>query len=283
MSELFEPFMMGNVHAPDDPKCPFCPKKKNEEHYKTYGGAENDGGKLGNLVNEAGKFATSTESDARPKDGKQGKDGRQNQAFADTAGETLGEVKQQDHEWKFQAHHAISGNQCLKGDPVEQFIKEGGRVKYDTGYSVNNPQNGVWLPSFPEDGVAWPDDPAEKFRMAKQAMDKFHRQFHLGHHNIAADVDGMDPETDEKYVDHVKTHLKVLNGVLQTWEAHCPEASGEEKPLGNPRIHSALDHLSDHIIKILKGAPARWNIFVSRHARDYTIKTRNPTAKLDFE
>lgn len=281
MTELLEPFMMGLVHQPDDPKCPFCPQKKNEEHYKTYGGVENDGGKLGNLVNEPKKFATSTESDARPKDGALGKDERPNQSFKDS--EPLTTVKCSDVEWKFQAHHAISGNQCLKGHAVEKFIIAGDKIKYDTGYSVNNPQNGVWLPSFPEDGIAWPDKPADKFELAKKAMDKFHRQFHLGHHNISVDVDGMDTDTDENYAEYVKDKLDDLHTVLSTWKAHCPGKEDDGKHLGNPKIHNALDHVSEHIINNLKGSPSSWSFYVSRHARDYTIKTRNPNIKLDFE
>ena len=282
MAELLEPFMMGTVHTPDDPKCPFCPKKKNDNHYKTYGGAKNDGGKLGDLINGPAKFGTSIEADARPKDGAIGKDDRQNQTFTDTVGERLEQVKGDDLEWKFQAHHAISGNQCLKGDPLEKFIIEGDKVKYDTGYSVNNPQNGAWFPSFPED-EQWPEKSAEKFALAKKAMDKFKRQFHLGHHNIAVDVDGLDQDTDEKYVAFVKGHLEDLQIILSTWKAHCPEEDAEKKHLGNPRIHTAIDHISDHILKKLKGQPSQWTTFLSRHSRDYTIKTRNPNAKLDFE
>jgi hypothetical protein len=282
VTELFELFQMVDIHQPNDPKCPFCPKQKNEEHYKTYGGADNDGGKLGRLINEPGKFGTSTEADARPKNEKTGKDGRLNQTFKDTDEEKLELVKGDDVVTKFQAHHAISGNQCLKGDPVEKFIKAGDKVKYDTGYSVNNPQNGIWLPSSAVGGKAWPTDPAKKFVLAKEAMDKFKRQFHLGHHNIAVDVDGLDTESDENYKEYVKRSLKKLHTVLSAWLV-CPEKETDGKHIGNPQIHNALDHLSDHIIKKLKGTPHQWTFFVSRHARDYTIKTRNPNAKLDWE
>lgn len=285
MPELLEPFTMGIVHSPDDPKCPFCPKKTNDEHYTTYGGADNKGTTLGKLIDEPGKFGKGVEADARPKNGAVGKDGRRNQAFIDNSGESLSDVKGSDTEWTFQAHHAICGNQCLKGDAVEDFIKASGKIRYDTGYSVNNPQNGVWLPSSPDSGVAWPgkDKPAKRFALARQAMDKFKRQFHLGHHDIAVDVDGLDPKTDEKYVDYVKKNLKALHSVLLVWEAHCPETDGGTKHLGNPRIHAALDHVSEHIIKKLKGTPDHWTTFISRHARDYTIKVRNPNSKLDFE
>lgn len=281
MSELLEPFAMGSVHTAD--KCPFCPAKKNDEHYKTYGGADNNGTKLGNLIDDPRKFGTSTEADARPKDGAVGKDGKQNQPFLDTGDEKLANVKGTDTHWQFQAHHAISGNQCLKGDPVEKYLKEDGHVKFDTGYSVNNPQNGIWLPSFPETGTAWPKDAADKFALAKTAMKKFKRQFHLGHHNIDVDVDGMDSETDNNYVEYVKGHLEALTKILDKWKAHCPEEQEEKKHLGNPRIHAALDKISEHITKKLRGAPGTWIIFVSRHARDFTIKTRSPRTKLDFE
>jgi len=280
MSELLESFAMGVAHSPNDPKCPFCPKKKNDEHYKTYKGQDNDGGKLGDVVNDAKKFATSIEGDARPKDGKVGKDGRQNQGFKDA--EKLSKVQGKDVDWKFQCHHAISGNQCLKGDPVEKFIIEGDRVKYDTGYSVNNPQNGIWMPSYPAD-ENWPSDPAKKFELAKVAMKKFKRQFHLGHHNISVDVDGIDTETDDKYTDYVKGQLEDCRVVISQWEAHCPEQDAEKKHLGNPKIHDILDHISGHIAASLKGAPGKWTFFVSRHARDFTIKTRKPKTKLDFE
>jgi hypothetical protein len=280
MTELLESFMMGEVHS-GEPKCPFCPAKKNEEHYRTYKGVDNDGGKLGDLVNESKKFATSIEADARPKNGDRGKDGRPNQSLIDKA-EPLKNVKGADLDWKFQAHHAIPGNQCLANDPVEKFITASDIVKYDTGYSVNNPENGIWLPSFPED-ENWPDRPAEKFAMAKIAMNKFQRQFHLGHHHIkTVDVDGIDTATDARYTDYVKGLLKDLHGVLFKWLV-CPEEDEEKKHLGNPRIHDALDTISSHIIDKLKGKPDRWRFWVSRHARDYTIKTRTPNVKLDFE
>ena len=280
MSELLEPVMMGVPHTPG--KCPFCPKEDNTQHYRTYKGEDNDGGRLGNHVDEPTKFGTSSEANARPKDGGTGKDGRQNQSFIDTSDETLAKVKGSDKDWKFQCHHAISGNQCLKGHPVEKFIAAGDKVKYDTGYSVNNPQQGIWMPSFPS-GDNWPTDPAAKFELAKEAMAKFGRQFHLGHHNIKLDADKIDLLTDKMYVEYVKDQLKQLNIVLLDWDANCPEKTDDGRHIGNTRIHSHLDHISSNIIKKLAGAPNKWTTFVSRHARDYAMKTRRPDVKLAFE
>jgi hypothetical protein len=279
MSELLESFAMGTAHKTKDPKCPFCPKETNQEHYTTYPGVKNDPGKLGDVVDAPSKFGTSIESDARPKDGAAGKDDLQNQDLEDT--ETKAEVQKEDDDWTFQCHHAISGNQCLKNDPVEKFIVAGDKLKYDTGYSINNPQNGVWLPSRPKN-AAWPSDPAKKYELAKAAMKTFKRQFHLGHHNIPTDVDGIDEDTDENYVDYIKGQLEDINTILTKWEV-CPEKDEEKKHRGNPRIHMMFDVVSGHIIEKLKGAPRKWDIWVSRHARDYTIKTRTPKVKLDFE
>lgn len=282
MSELLEGFKMSNIHTSDN--CPFCPANKNEEHYTTYGGSKNNSINLAKFIEAPNKFATSIESDARPKNGETGKDGRPNQTFKDNEQEKLKTIlKDKGRKCKWQAHHAISGNQCLKGHDVEKFIIAGDKLKYDTGYSVNNPQNGVWLPSG-FNMVKWPSDPAEKFKLAKSAMNEFQRQFHLGHHDITVDVDGLDPKTHKTYVDYVKSHLKALNIILSKWSTNCPEEDKKEKKhLGNTRIHAALDHISDHIIKKLKGQPGQWEFFISRHARDYTIKTIKPNVKLDFE
>jgi hypothetical protein len=286
MPELIEAFAVGGGHTSD--KCPFCPlEKKDQQYYKTYGGAQNDGTKLGNLINEPTKFGTSTEADARPKDGKEGKDGRQNQGFSNTSNETYSDIKGDDTEWKFQAHHAISGKQCLNGHLVEKFIIASDKIKFDTGYSVNNPQNGIWMPSYPETQT-WPKDPAGKFALAKIAMEKFKRQFHLGHHNItvdpivAVDSDKIDVDVDQVYVAYVKKELDNLKLVVDSWVDPCKKKDGD-KHLGNARIHNNLDHISELIISKLKYPPKGWRFFVSRHARDLAIKTRDPNAKLDFE
>jgi hypothetical protein len=96
LTEFFESFMMGDVHTPDDPKFPFCPKQLNTEHYRSFGGEDHDGGKLGDLINRPQSFGASIEASARPKDSKSGKDDRQNHEFADTIGEKLTEVKGDD-------------------------------------------------------------------------------------------------------------------------------------------------------------------------------------------
>lgn len=223
---------------------PFCPAKKNKEHYTTYGGAKNNSINLAKFIEAPNKFATSIESDARPKNGETGKDGRPNQTFTDNEQEKLNTIlKTKSRKCKWQAHHAFSGDQCLKGHDVEKFIIAGDKLKYDTGYSVNNPQNGVWLPSG-FNMIKWPSDPAEKYKLSKSAMDEFQRQFHLGHHDITVDVDGLDPAVHEKYVNFVKRHLSNLHTILLTWLTGCPEEDKKEKKhLGNPMIHAALDHI----------------------------------------
>ena len=287
MTEVLEPVAMVAPHKePDDPKCPFCPQTDSEEHYKTYGGKQNKGGKLGDNINDPAGFGTSIETDARPKDGQRGKDNRLNQFFTETEPEdTRAGVEGGSLGWTFQAHHAIPGNQCLAGHDVEQFILGSKRkIKFDTGYSVNNPQNGVWLPSVPEAGE-WPGvgKPTESFPLASQAMRDCKRQFHLSGHDIPVDVDGLDPETDEIYVVRVTNFLAELHGILEDWRVHCPNKTSDGKPLGNTLIHDALDSVSGHMINLLKFPPERWTSFVSRYARDFAIKARDPNVKISFE
>jgi hypothetical protein len=284
MTELLESFKLGTIGHQGD-KCPFCPPPDKEDHYRTYAGDKNNGGTLGSLLDESETLGVggTIETEARPKDRKIGKDGARNQYPRKT--ETQTEVKGSDKKWSFQAHHAIPGKQCLAKSPVQNFILEGIRIRYDTGYSVNNPQNGIWLPSMPLN-MPWPDrnDPQGKFDLAQEAMAKFDRQFHLGHHAINVDVDGLDTDTVDVYTDYVDSFLINLNSILLEWKGACPEwKKKSDKPMGTPRIHSALDAVAEHLIKKLKGSPKRWSIFVSRHARDRTIKARDPSCKLDFE
>ena len=293
MTQLMEPVLVGMLHAAPDPECPFCPGKKNTKHYTTFAGADNSSSKLAKLIETPSKLGTSVEADARPKDGKMGKDDQPNQALADDPQKKLLAVSNGDRYWSFQAHHAISGNQCLGGHAVEKYIKAGAKVVYDTGYSVNNPENGVWLPSAPKGKRYDPSDPGkalwgsktekQKFASAKNAMDKFNAQFHLADHDIPADVDGLDPAVHSNYVQYVKGLLTDLAATLGKWEIACPNKEANGKHRGNPRIHSALDCWSRVVIGKLKGSPLIWTIFISAHARDYTRKMRKPSVKLDFE
>lgn len=288
-----EPVKVGTVHVQNDPKCPFCPgKENNTQHYVTYGGIKNSSKKLEKLIESPEKLGSSIENDARPKDGNFGKDKQKNQNLIDDDKKKLKYVKGGDRYWSFQAHHAISGNQCLAGHNIEKFIKKGEKLIYDTGYSINNPANGVWLPSAPKGKRFDPNDPQkklwgdksekQKFESAKKAMDKFKAQFHLADHDVPADVDGLDPKIHSNYVEYVKGLLSDIHSVLLDWENACQKKE-KNKHRGNVRIHDALDRVSLHIIKKVQGTPKFWTIFISKRARDYTRKTLKPSVRLDFE
>jgi hypothetical protein len=186
------------------------------------------------------------------------------------------EARKGDKYWSFQAHHAIPGNQSLKGHSVEAFIKKsGGKIVRDTGYSINNSSNGVWLPSYPEQFRGqWKNrDPKKKQRSANHAMKKFKAQFHCGHHDIEIDADQLDRRTYKNYVDYVKRRLETLNGAIKRWEKVCPNKSPQsDKHYGNILIHNALDGLSRAIIGRLRGTPRRWRFFVSRYAMNFKNK-----------
>lgn len=290
MTQLLEPVLVGAVHAPGDPNCPFCPAgKQSDDHHETFGGDRNSSKKLGQLIDCPEKFGVSIEANARPKDGaKSTKDGRQNQKFTAAGNKQLSAIRAGDRYWTFQPHHAISGNQALKGDPIEDYLYGKKQVVHDTGYSVNNPQNGVWLPSMPLRSKPDPDDPnskrwsqkspLQKFSSARKAMDKFRAQFHLSDHDIPVDADGLDPEDAQNYVAYVKAELKSLKGVLDKWFDACLQKDQKsKKPYGNSLTHYALDHTSASLIKMVKGQPGKWTIFVSRHARNYTRMAIDPT------
>jgi len=273
MSELLEPFEMGLVHVADE--CPLCPKSDNTQHYVTYSGEDNSGSKLAKNINNPEGFGVSVEADARPKDGKTGKDDRLNQFFVEVEDEDKEDgLKGKDKGWKFQAHHAISGNQCLAGHPVERYILGKKDVRFDTGYSVNNPQNGVWLPSGHK-RRAWPGvaNYEKSLEIAMEGMEQCGRQFHVGGHDIAVDANGLDPKCAQNYIDFVQSYLTELHGILIEWSAHCPNAK-KEKPIGNTIIHNALDAVSGHIIGMLTSSPRRWTSFVSRYSRDYLRELR---------
>src|SRR5262249_28554027 len=123
----------------------------------------------------------------------------------------------------------------------------------------------------------------KSFKLASQAMKECKRQFHLGGHDIPVDVDGLDPVTDKNYVDYVKGFLEQLHGILSKWSNKCPEETDDGKHVGNTIIHNALDRISGHVITILKGPPENWNTFVSRYARDYAIRARDPEIPISFD
>jgi len=164
-----------SMHTDDNPDCPFCKKDDEEYKYVTYAGDKNDSGVLA----------------ANLRKGTAGRSGKDDKCrFSE-------EIKRKKPRFvirspkgkvtmSFQAHHAISGNQAMKGEEIEEWIdKDKGKIAEHTGYSINNPSNGIWLPSKPSK-IKWDDIESEKEKrqFAYFAMKKRSAQWHLGHHRI---------------------------------------------------------------------------------------------------
>lgn len=195
MTQLAEQF--GTPDAPaDSGKCPFCTSEKNVT-YKTYPGAENNSDILEKIMTNPARLLE-MQPECRPKSSATKDEGqnRDENEYYDDASKAR---------YSTQAHHIISGNQIMGGEPIETFIKKGDLIKADTGYSINNHDNGIWLPSKPYDrpwpGAATDPDWAERLSIARRPMEKGMGQWHLGPHNIAAPV-GVEAENgvDQTYV-----------------------------------------------------------------------------------
>ena len=146
MTEIIETINIA-MHPPGDESCPFCPGEK-EKEWTTYQGEKNKSGVLREAMNDPTRCNYAQQSGARPKDGK---DGRQN---ADSPKHSPQPIFSHSSygEYSNQAHHSISGNEIMKGHPIEKIIKKEGGSDFlgDTGYTINNCANGVYLPAYPK-------------------------------------------------------------------------------------------------------------------------------------
>jgi hypothetical protein len=266
MTEINELVAPPAPHSPgDDEACPFCPAPKPED-FTTHPGARNNSSILEAIMADPGCLV-SKQSGARPKDGNEH---RQRPSAAKPKPDPIFR-HQKWGAYSAEAHHLISGNQALKGHPIENWIKGGSRIKKDTGYSVNNSDNGEWLPSIPEGhkGGAWsPLSLEEKVEIASEPMRRGKGQFHKGPHNVADTEDLLGAHVT--YPDEVKRLLSVLDDVIYDWAAVCPicePVDSDEGPFDpNWRVHDMFDALSRGIGTDLKGPPGHWKYFISRVA-----------------
>jgi hypothetical protein len=132
MAELLESFIAPGAHTKAD--CPFCPIQKPYKEPDSVVSDGNNSKTLGQKLN-----ATKKEDDSEI------------HHFRDIMKRTGGAHGA----YTVQAHHLICGNEILGEQKIIQayLCKEGrhdGKLQpCDTGYDVNNPRNGIWLPSTP--------------------------------------------------------------------------------------------------------------------------------------
>jgi hypothetical protein len=248
------------------------------------------------MKNPKDSHARAGQEDSRPLDSVPDPNPKPPSVVKRTAGYLFG-TKAQGEVWNnYQAHHAISGNQCMAGHPIQIYITkvkptendqennsnnaklDFSTVKSDTGYSINNPNNGVWLCSWPTQVEGqWPKDAEKQKSIAFEAMAATSHQWHLGGHSIE---DPADPDQiyHEKYDDHVRSHLDDMVKKVRLWSDQCPfctpaDSKGPQKPFPPPyRLNNMLDSLSAHIVRQITGHPSQWHFFVSELALLYHVE-----------
>ncbi|MGK3989110.1 AHH domain-containing protein [Sorangium sp. So ce136] len=265
MSELGEIISPPGSHSDEDPECPFCPGET-PTIYTSYGGKENNSGVLGAVMEEP-SCLTARQSGARPKQGE-----KDQQDESDPQPYPVKPFTIREHDaYSYEAHHLISGKQGLEGSAMELWLIHGEKIERDTGYSVNNADNGAWLPSIPEKYKKgnWGSRP-DKMSLAWAPMAANQGQFHKGHHSIP-DPDMTFPQ---KYDDYLKAMLADMAKRMEGWSNYCPlckeDGGQKEKAQPSVRVNQVMDRFSEVIRKKVTGDAKRWTIFISRYALNYT-------------
>jgi hypothetical protein len=252
----------------EDVPCPFCPRPV-QEKFATYPGARNDSAVLEAIMGDPDKLTT-RQANARPKNGADHR-----QSASDPKPKPAPIFSDEEYgAYSAEAHHLISGNQAMKGHEIEHWIVAGKLVSMDTGYSINNADNGEWLPSIPEQykGGKWSAlSFADKLDIAGRPMAEGIGQFHKGPHNIS---DKDDPgELHTSYPTYVKGLLTDLFELIVGWSQACPvcePVAAKNGPyLPNWRIHDMLDAVSRSIGEDLTGPPESWDYFISKLAMHF--------------
>ncbi len=283
MTEIGESVSLSfaKAHKSKSADCPFCPEEPPEK-WTTHPGSANKSSALAAVMAKPSALPD-RQSGARPKNGEPN---RQREDRPEP--KPVHPAKAIDP-CSFEAHHLISGKQALKGNAIEAWIDasaEGSKVDADSGYSVNNGRNGIWLPSVPErlvsKGFGALSD-KQKYELATVAMDLWGGQFHKGPHHVVPDE-----SADEKHADcydgYLKKVLQELADRIDDWAKVCvlcaKSRDAKKKPRPSVRVNKYLDDFSDIVRKKVTGEPALWHIFISKLAYWYHLeKLRERGAK----
>jgi len=157
----------------------------------------------------------------------------------------------------------------MKDHAIEKIIaNESGDYKGQTGYTINNAANGVYLPSYPERYSGSED---EKYEIVKLAMAAGKGQTHIGGHS------GHDNASGKDYPKIIKKELTAIVDRINIKSEECPfcvEDDGKpKKPFIPPyKVNQWLDNLSKDIKSDLTGQVVDWPYFVSKYAKKYYIE-----------
>lgn len=266
MPEFGESIAVLAPHAPGSKACPFCPEEE-PKSYTTHPGSANDSRALEDIMVKP-SLLPSKQGGARPKNGEKDQQGPSTEQPKPSPIYTS-----LDHgDCSVEAHHLISGKQALENSPIEQWlIAAKGRIERDTGYSVNNADNGFWAPSIPEryKGGAWgAKSYEEKLAIACEVMAATQRQFHKSHHRIS-DPDDPGGDVHPSYNEFLQKKLKELNRIIEAWSKHCPLCTPDKKPQPSVTVNQILDNLSTAMRSMVSGPRAGWSVFLSKYALAY--------------
>jgi hypothetical protein len=198
-------------------------------------------------------------------------------------------------------HHLISAMQCYA--KIRRLVRMGNMV----GYDINNPNNGIGLPTthwtltYPEDGKRNKygdlDEPDGKKKVAFALMKELGAQWHVGHHAFAVVVPKKDADswkeggTDEKdkedYPHETQYDILIINRLMQLVKSFPINLC--EEPIKDEQFKKEMDEISSEIkghlekFKSERGAkPADSSpFFVSIRAYEYSkIADNLPNADL---
>ena len=263
MTELAEK-MKVHIDNPDSEECPFCPAKETEHKWKTFKGADNSSSTLREAMNNPERCSCAQQTGAKPKDGvypNQNKDSPEPSPDPIYENDEYGVYSNQ-------AHHCISGNEIMKGEALEKIItNETGDYKGQTGYTINNAANGVYLPSYPE---KYSGNVDIKYEIVKPAMVANKGQIHIGGHKGHT-------HDDQDYPSTIKEELSSLKKRILLKSEECPfcvEGDGTpKKPYVPPyKVNQWLDNLSKDIKLELTGSAKNWPYFISKYAKRYYLE-----------
>ncbi|SMF61150.1 A nuclease family of the HNH/ENDO VII superfamily with conserved AHH [Alteromonadaceae bacterium Bs31] len=272
MTELLEKIQI-HLDSPDSEDCPFCPGKETKHEWKTFKGEDNNSGTLRDAMNKPSRCGHAQQTGAKPKDGKypnQNKDNPRPSPNPIYSNSQYGAYSNQ-------AHHCISGNEIMKGHPLEDIItNKSGDYKGQTGYTINNAANGVFLPSYPANYSGSEDD---KYKIMKIPMAANKGQAHIGGHS------GHEHAVGNDYPTAIKKELTAIKRrVLQKSEEcpFCVENDGTaKKPFVPPYgVNQWLDNLSKRIDGKLTGPVKTWPYFISKYAKKYHKEQTAPKSPL---
>jgi len=288
--EICEIIAPAATHEGTDIECPFCPApKEKKDEFTTYPGAAKSESRLKDIMDDPLSLE-SKESGARPK---KGEPNQQQPASAKHHPE-----QPLEHPifgaYTYEAHHLIPGTEkvapksatsVMSGHAIEKWIVKGDKIDRDSGYSINNSDNGVWLPSAPKackknranpkPDRPWASDakakknpaaltPDEKTEIALYAMMKGKGQFHYGQHKV------LDEEGKHyTYAKEVKDRLTALEDYVAQWSTVCLCDEEQTTPPSPPfkptwKINEKIDLISIWIeIDISLMPPNTWTYFIS--------------------